>query len=346
MARHQYQPRQKTMLKVWQRTDQRTFCIANALEYKSNISAVIRHYYETADVQATKTKDTLLNGLVDKWDQNEQSFIQVMKVIFPENGSNDHFEKLRFEILKELKYLTYCREERVLYESQIRSNDFLQELQKLCKDENRPVSESAKEICEKQGINSDEVIKAVESKLTKDRGTKLESKTIDAFGKDKEIDYFKAEDTIELKFMNCGGVEWVLQGRADALVEDEVIEVKNRTNRFMQPIYDLIQLQAYLFLYNKEKGVLLERLKGENKESKFEFKEGFWIDDAIPAMKDFVEELQNLIEKSKNQFSEDRSHTSPCKRHFEKYDNSPINKKPCSEYKHKGRDKNNNQENY
>lgn len=338
MDRHQYQPRHETMLKVWERTDQRTFCIANSLEYKSNISAVIRNYYETVQTtKAKESKDDLANVLVHKWDQNEQSFIKVVKAMFPENGSNDNFGEIRYKIRTELKSLTMknCREERILHESQVRGSDLLHELNKLSRDENKPVSESVKEICEKKGIKNDEVIKAVESKLTKDRGTKLESKTVNVFGKDKEVEFFEVEDTIAMKVMNCEGVEWVLQGRADALTEDKVIEVKNRKNRFMQPIYDLIQLQAYLFLYNKENGVLLERLRGENKESEVKFEEGFWIDDVIPAMKGFVEELQSIIDKNKNNLSDCQSlHTltpctSPCKRPSEKSDNSPSSKKTC-----------------
>lgn len=340
LDRHYYQPRNETMLKVWQRTDQRTFCIANALDHRNKISTLINHYYQT--VQTGRTKEALASILVDKWDQDEVGFIQVMKEVFPESDSQGHFRSLRIKILRELKALKLrnCKEEKLLKDSQIQKTELLEEVKKLSENEKRTISESVKEICEKKGIKNEEVIKAVESTLTKDRGTKLESKTVEVFGKEKGVEFAEVdEDLLEIKVMECEGVEWILQGRADALTQDKVIEVKNRKNRFMQPLYDLIQLQAYLYLYDREDGVLLERLSEENQETAVKFEVGFWIDDVIPGMKAFVEELHSIISKNKERFSENclpsqvegsTTNKSPSKRSCEN-DDSPIqDKKPCS----------------
>ncbi|KAK3754469.1 hypothetical protein QZH41_006772 [Actinostola sp. cb2023] len=321
------------MLKVWQRTDRRTFCIANALDFKSKVAAAIADYYRKA---SGKSKEELASILVENWEQQEDSFIKVLKEIFPENEFRSHYMGLRCQIVKILKALTMenCREEKILKDAQIQQTELIQEVQKLSEDEKKPISEAAKEICEKKGIKSDEVIKAVESTLTKARGTKLESKTVEVFGKEKGVEFTEVPNLLMGKVMECDGVEWVLQGRADALLEDKVIEVKNRRSRFMQPLYDLIQLQAYLFLYDRTEGILLERLNEENKETPVKFEVGFWIDDVIPGMKEFIMELQSLIDRNIKRFSEnlcqvndDTTPKSPSKRPHEKCDNSLIQKK-------------------
>lgn len=62
--------------------------------------------------------------------------------------------------------------------------------------------------------------------------------------------------------------------------------------------YDYIQFQIYLFICNKFKGVLLERLKGENRELCFDFDEEFW-EEVIIDFVEFVIELFDIMMMSK-----------------------------------------------
>jgi len=328
------------MLKVWQKADPRTFCLAKALEYRNEIVTIIRQ------AQTGKAKEALERILVDKWDCDNENFINVMKVIFPKSIENDLywvFYKLRWQILNELKALTLrnCKEKKLLGDFNIQRSELLQEVKKLAENEKKPVGESVKEFCEKKGIKDVEVVKAVESTFTKDRGTKLESKAVEVFGKENNMEFTEVDiDILQSKLMECDGITWTLQGRADALTEDTVVEVKNRKNRFMVPLpqYDLLQLQAYLFLYDREIGILLERMNEENKETAVEFDVEQWVNEIIPGMKSFVEELKNIIIKTKERFDEPsppclvdesiKNNTSPSKRSSEDGDTTVQDKKP------------------
>lgn len=344
LNRHRYQPRSETMLKIWQRADARTFCFAKGLEHRNEIATLINEYYRNIQTgKLTKDKEALESILVDKWDQDDESFIQVMKEIFPEPTNYNLFWDLRYNIRKELKALTLrdCKEQKLLDDSHIQKNEIFQEVKKLAENEKKPVSESVKEFCEKKGIKDEEVVKAVESTMTKDRGTKLESKAVEVFGKQNDMQFTDLDvDILQSKQMECDGIKWALQGRADALTQDTVVEVKNRKNRFMVPLpdYDLLQLQAYLFLYNRDIGILLERMNEENKETAVEFDVEQWVNEVVPGMKSFVEELNAIMVKNKERFAEpslpslaqeSSIDASPLKRSHDD-DNGPVKeKKTC-----------------
>ena len=107
---------------------------------------------------------------------------------------------------------------------------------------------------------------------------------------------------------------WSLVGKVDAHVENTIIEVKNRIECFMQPKYDIIQLQAYMFISDKQKGILLERLRGENKETNFDFNESDWNNVIIPAMYKFVKEVEDKILTNRSRLGCLTSPNTPKKR--------------------------------
>lgn len=158
----------------------------------------------------------------------------------------------------------------------------------------------------------------MKSKLTKDRGTRLEQTAVQTFGKSKGVEIKRVAPKLYYKTMEQDGVKWKVCGKIDAQVGDQIIEVKNRKNRFMCPIYDYIQLQTYLFLCDKTRGVLLERLNGANKETSFPFDEEFWRDEVTPELRKFVVELSKYIETGKDMLYGKSKALSPAgKRDFD-----------------------------
>lgn len=304
IGKHPYKSKEEILQKVWERTDQRTFCIVNATQNKTEIAKIVTSRYE-ADEEMREHFSSLV---VEGWDKQDDTFIKVLKEIFPA----DRFPKpslwpLRWKILKAIRNETSTdfHEKTLLREAKVEQL-LIEEVKKLSKDENKPISKSVEEICVKKNIKNEEVKKALDSALTKERGTKLETKTVEVFGQEKGIKFKPVPQETVSKVIEHEGVRWALQGRADALLRDKVIEVKNRKNRFMQPLYDLIQLQAYLYLYEMPEGILLERLHKENNETPVKFEDNYWNEEVVPALKDFVVVLQNHVEKNMTLLKDDQ----------------------------------------
>lgn len=313
VGRHRYQSREETFQRVWLRTHQQSFCFAYALQFQDEIRSVLTEC-EDLGIQFPSLKKE--SDIVD--------FAGVLTKLVCDIS----LRKVYSRILNFLKVRLFRsnREEQMLVSAKV-VEQVAAEVKTLCQNEEKPVESVVKEICAKEGIEKKEVVQAVESKITKDRGTQLEGKAVQDFGKAKGIEIQRLI-TPELfyKDMEHNGVKWSVCGKVDAETEDTVIEVKNRKNRFMCPEYDYIQLQTYLFIRNKFKGVLLERLKGENKESCFDFDEELWEEVTID-LAEFVTELLDAMAKSKQALY---GHSSPRKRELGVEDKVAEEKKQVS----------------
>ena len=136
---------------------------------------------------------------------------------------------------------------------------------------------------------------ALAHKLRRDRGTVLEEKTVTEFAVTSGKKVRREPAKLYRKLLTYNDVSWLLVGRVDARDDNTIVEVKNRTRRFMLPDYDILQLQAYMFLCKKSEGILLERLQGENRETRFEFNESYWNEAIVPAMYEFVQEVEEKV---------------------------------------------------
>lgn len=282
VGRHRYQPREETFQRVWLRAHQQSFCFAFALKFKDEVRSMLT---ECEESQFSLTEES---DLVD--------FAAELKKVICDISLRKVYRKM-LNLLK-VKLFKSSKEDQVLVSAKV-IEQVAAEMKTLCQNEEKPVESVAKEICVKARIEKKEVVEAVESKITKDRGTQLEGKAVQDFGKAKGIK-FERPIAPELYYrdMEYNGVHWCVCGKVDAETEESVIEVKNRKNRFMCPEYDYIQLQTYLFIRNKSKGVLLERLKGQNKESCFDFDEELWEEVTID-LAEFVTELLDAMTMSK-----------------------------------------------
>lgn len=296
IGRHKYASREETMRKVWLRSHKKSFCLAHSLLFKNEVIAIIASSDEAKNLQPLPDLET---------DGNSEQFVELMKKVI----LDDALKKVFFKVMSFIKgrVLESARESQILAASKV-LGQVTHEVKVLCQNESKPVAEAVKEVCTRAGVEKKEVIAAVESKLTKERGTHLESKAIQdlwkARGIDKEV--FEREE-IYYRSIEYNGLRWRICGRPDAEMQDCIIEVKNRRNHFMCPTYDYIQLQTYLFLCNKPQGILLERLKGENKETIFPFNDHFWKDEVTPDLAMFVCEVCSCIEDYKQDLYGDNS---------------------------------------
>ena len=128
----------------------------------------------------------------------------------------------------------------------------------------------------------------------------MEEKTVTEFAVASGKKVRREPAKLYKKLLTYNDLSWLLVGRVDARDENTIVEVKNRTRRFMCPDYDVIQLQAYMFLCGKNNGILLERLFGDNRETPFEFNESYWNEAVIPAMYEFVHEVEERVIMSRS----------------------------------------------
>lgn len=312
IGRHRYQSREETFQRVWLRSHQQSFVFAFALRFQSDVRPIL----------AVSEELLIQFPSLEKEDDPVDFASAVRKVI-----CDMSFKRLYGQILNFLKakLLKNEKEEQILESAKVIAR-VTTEVKTLCENEKKLVESAVKEICDKQGINTKEVVKAVESKITKDRGTKLEEKAVQDFEKVKGIEIERPiAPHLFYQDMEYNGIQWSVCGKVDAETEDSVIEVKNRRNRFMCPEYDYIQLQTYLFIRGKSKGVLLERLKGENKETCFEFDHERWEEVTID-LAEFVAELSDAMNMSKQALY---GYTSPKKRGHDQV--AVVNEQACNQ---------------
>ena len=160
-------------------------------------------------------------------------------------------------------------------------------------------------------------------KLRRDRGTVLEAKTVTEFAVTSGKKVRREPAKLYKKVLTYNDISWLLVGRIDARDENTIVEVKNRTRRFMCPDYDFLQLQAYMYLCDRSKGILLERLHGQNQETEFEFNTSYWNDVVVPAMFEFVHEIEERVVMSRSILDGVTPPLSPRKRAGSFHDQSP-----------------------
>ena len=94
---------------------------------------------------------------------------------------------------------------------------------------------------------------------------------------------------------------WYLSGVADGLVEDNnLIEIKFRTKHFNHtiPIYDYIQIQSYMHLYDCKSCYYVQCFNNELKCELFEKSDSYWYTEILPKIIEFAQVYESLCENS------------------------------------------------
>ena len=96
------------------------------------------------------------------------------------------------------------------------------------------------------------------------------------------------------------GIKFKLFGRLDGIVEDKVLESKNRRSRFLGvPEYERIQLHAYMFLTDTTSSVLIENLNGVQREHEVMFDHEFW-NEIMESLFVAVHEIDSIVRQKRN----------------------------------------------
>lgn len=108
----------------------------------------------------------------------------------------------------------------------------------------------------------------------------------------KRIKTCSAFKTCEYPLMAVRGVEVYVGGRHDGVMEDgHIVEIKTRQNRFLgTPVYELVQVHAYMHIYGTRRATLVESYNGERRTHEVEFDDDLW-GRVISAVTMFVDDI-------------------------------------------------------
>lgn len=98
--------------------------------------------------------------------------------------------------------------------------------------------------------------------------------------------------------LTASGSKWGVGGRVDG-VDDQgrVVEIKNRTRRFFPtiPEYEMVQVQTYMALLNKDETVFVQQLNGQQRSTVIQRDVVMWSVEIVPALYKFMNVLDLFI---------------------------------------------------
>lgn len=98
--------------------------------------------------------------------------------------------------------------------------------------------------------------------------------------------------------LTASGTKWGVGGRVDG-VDDQgrVVEIKNRTRRFFPtvPDYEMVQVQTYMALLNKDETVFVQQLNGNQRSTVIQRNVVMWSAEIVPALYKFMNLLDLFI---------------------------------------------------
>ena len=121
----------------------------------------------------------------------------------------------------------------------------------------------------------------IKQDLRMERGNIKEDKNLDNTQRKKNIVIAGRNEEIYEKILYIDPnklFKIILRGKVDGMNDEYVVETKNRTKRLfnMIPDYEKVQLNAYMFLVEKEKSLHIENYNDTSNEVEYDFDKLFW----------------------------------------------------------------------
>lgn len=127
----------------------------------------------------------------------------------------------------------------------------------------------------------------------KNWGIKRESIAIDLYEKKYGTKIITNIESVNKKIFD----DVILTGKVDGITQDdEIIEVKNRIKRYFNPIpmYEFIQIQCYMYLFEKQTTILIECLDLDIKAHRICYDELFFESFILNKIKNFVRKYSEI----------------------------------------------------
>jgi len=154
--------------------------------------------------------------------------------------------------------------------------------------------------------NDKEILKkAIDGYTNKKFGTVKEKNAIDVYRIRTGEEVVTKIDSRCKKIAEYDGIELLLISKIDAIKTDgTILEIKNRMYKLFEEVreYEWLQVQAYLEVYNLEKGELVEYLKDNNGEMRIkpiDRDRTFWNEIVLKEVGFFFRTMINLVHNDK-----------------------------------------------
>jgi len=152
---------------------------------------------------------------------------------------------------------------------------------------------------EKMNIPEEEkeiIKKSIKSVTNKRYGTNREKVTVDYFMKKHNITVIIDKKKYIKHINTINNYNFNIVGEVDGIYEDCIIEIKNRTKRLFNTIYNYekIQLYMYMFLLEKNKCILVEHFNDKLNELHLEY-EDWYMNDILKKLHFFTEFYYKLL---------------------------------------------------
>ena len=158
-----------------------------------------------------------------------------------------------------------------------------------------------KEIVDEKNVITEKVVENIKSYIQTSKGSRDEKESLEALEKIDQQKIIKRNDTFYKKTIKLtNGHSIILGGKIDGLTQDgTLIEMKNRQYRFFDivPIYEKVQVYAYMILLDKTECKHVQNFKGKTKCTMLQFDKELW-DTILEKMSRFVSFYRDMLNDS------------------------------------------------
>lgn len=126
--------------------------------------------------------------------------------------------------------------------------------------------------------NDPDILKHIKNELYKQQGINEEDNIRKHFSNKNNVRVVKNDGFETHHMFTIHDTDIRIGGRHDGLTSDgRLVEIKNRMNRFLGvPLYELVQVHAYMVIFDTKRATHVENYKGETRETDVEFDPLFW----------------------------------------------------------------------
>lgn len=145
------------------------------------------------------------------------------------------------------------------------------------------LKKNAIEISSHSNVPANTIIRSLEGEVSCQMGDKLETKALEQYEQAQNKPVRANQKGFSKKLKTSKNNSFVLFGRTDGMSQNQVIETKNRKNRFLGvPLYEKVQVHVYMLLTETTHSVLLENFENKQRSHEIEFDDSFWNETVMP----------------------------------------------------------------
>ena len=161
----------------------------------------------------------------------------------------------------------------------IQESDVVTEVENLIQGSVDKLDDKVQKVIDEIGASDPEFAGDLRTYVFTERGKVGEKAAVDAFELSHNVSLTERNTKFFKKTFSCDGKVVILGGRVDGLSDDgRLVEIKNRQRRFFNsvPLYEKVQVLAYMVLTGSPQCELVERFDNEFKVTVVPFDETLW----------------------------------------------------------------------